>query len=686
MSKSYYSAKIGDFLGDSNEEIIGCLNKILEFDRDVEQEVAWEEEVAILKKTFQCHPEWTNGYVLFEYAIPRLCGRIDVVVLLGQTVFALEFKVGEKSYPAEAKKQVLEYCLDLKYFHQSSESLRIVPMLICTRATNDCLQAESVWGKIEGVACCSGSEGVEQVLQRWGKPEEEQLVAGEWEASRYAPTPTIIEAAIALFEHHNVKDITKTSDDDKATNLTKTTSAIRSIIEEAQKTGTKKICFVTGVPGAGKTLVGLNLATNREINKVAGANPVFLSGNGPLVDVLQHALQEDARKRKKLIKKLLREKGQKDPPPEVAQYFTFALKKTFVQGIYGFLKNAIEGGESDCRMAIFDESQRCWTKQQMTRKHKKSMPSEASCLIGQMDKCKDWAVIVCLIGGGQEIHTGESGIVEWIKAINEDYPEWDAYVSDELQKHPEPFDVDQPGEENKVKCQLERLDKDGRFHAVHELHLGVSLRSFRSERVSAFANAVVENDPEMAKSLLPEILKTFPIALTRDLAIAKKWVRDQSKRIDDLFVERFGAIASSGASRIRPEGITVPGLEMNVPKWMLGSEKDVDSSYFLELAASEFKIQGLEVDYALMIWESDYRHVGDGFAYKEFRRGKEWGCIRNPTRQNYLKNAYRVLLTRARQGMVIYVPKGNAEDQTRHPGNYNGTYEYLKDIGIPELS
>lgn len=684
MSKAYYIATVGEFFADSKERIVGCLNEILEFDREIDQQVAWEEEIAILKQALGSRQEWQDGAILFEYSIPRLCGRIDVVLLLGQTIFVLEFKAGEKNYPEEAKKQVLEYCLDLKYFHKASENLQIVPVLVCTKAKRDMHLVKGIWEKIRGIECCRGVSGLVDVFSRWGNDREPQLSAEEWLNARYSPTPTIIEAAIALYEHHDVKDITKTSDDENATNLTKTTSRIKEIIAEAQKTHRKKICFVTGVPGAGKTLVGLNLATGREYNNANGANAVFLSGNGPLVDVLQHALQADAKKRKRIITKLLKAAGHDSVPPEVSQYFTFALKKTFVQDIYGFRKTYLDGGKSDCRVAIFDEAQRCWTKRKMMRKLKREVPSEPACLIDQLNKNEGWAAIVCLIGSGQEIHDGEAGIVEWLRALNEQFPDWDVYVSDVIAKEPEAFDVKQQGDENTVRYQVGKLLKEGRFNAVPDLHLDVSLRSFRSEMVSAFASALVENEPQKAKALLPTILKNYPIVMTRNLRIAKNWVREQSKRVGNLYLERFGAVASSGASRIRPEGIVVPTLEMNVPKWMLGSEYDVDSSYFLELAASEFKIQGLEIDYALMIWEADYRHNGTTFDCAKFR-GTKWQRVRNETLQNYLKNAYRVLLTRARQGLIIYVPQGDAEDITRQPPNYHGTYQYLKSIGIQEI-
>lgn len=682
MSKAYYSASIRQFLSESRDSIVGKLNSVFEFDREINQGEAWDEEIAMLKEVLAGRDDWSDGGVLFEYTIPRLCGRIDAVVLLSQTVFVIEFKVGEKTYPADAKKQVLHYCLDLKYFHQGTKSVEIVPVLVCTRAKKEEVLPGMFWEDIRQIACVNNAGNLRALIDKRVAVGGRQIPVESWMNSKYEPTPTIIEAAIALYEHHDVRDITRTSDDEKATNLTTTTVAIRRIIAHARENSEKAICFVTGVPGAGKTLVGLNLATDRELNREAGTRPVFLSGNGPLVEVLQKALQRDARNRKKLISSLLNASGGGKPSDEVKQYFSFAINKTFVQDVFGFRKTYLEGCEADCRIAIFDEAQRAWTLSKMIRKahHHEAEPT---CLIRQLDKNKDWAVIVCLVGNGQEIHDGEAGIVEWLKALNDQFPHWKVHMSGELELHPTRFDVDREEDGYTVETQIRVLKESRRMYLEPSLHLGVNLRSFRSEKVSELANAIVDNQPEAAKALLRQVQPHYPIVMTRDLEKAKQWVRQQSKRVDRLYLERFGLLASSGAVRIRPEGILVP-VDMKVATWFLGEESEVDSSFYLELAASEFKVQGLEIDYAILIWEADYRYQWGKFSTYRFV-GEKWTKVQNVTRKNYLKNAYRVLLTRARQGFVIYVPKGDTEDHTRKPEFYDSTYAYLASIGILTL-
>lgn len=682
MSKAYYSASIRQFLEESQDSIVGKLNSVFEFDREINQGEAWIEEIAMLKEVLAGNRDWGDGSILFEYTIPRLCGRIDAVVLLGQKVFAIEFKVGEKSYPAEAKKQVLHYCLDLKYFHRGTKTIEIVPVLVCTNAKAAEIDTGMFWEGIHRITCVRNAEELRGLFENTVSLSSGQIALDSWVNSKYEPTPTIIEAAIALYEHHDVRDITKTSDDENATNLTTTTTTLRQIIAQAREKREKAICFVTGVPGAGKTLVGLNLATDRELNREPGTRPVFLSGNGPLVEVLQKALQRDAKKRKKLISNLLKAKGGGVPPDEVKQYFSFAINKTFVQDVFGFRKNYLEGGESDCRVAIFDEAQRAWTLSKMRRKAHHN-EAEPTCLIRQLDKNEDWAVIVCLVGNGQEIHDGEAGIVEWLKSLNDHFPHWKVHLSGELELHPERFDVDREEDGYTVATQIRVLKESKRLSLEPSLHLGVNLRSFRSENVSALANAIVDCRPEDARELLGQVLPRYPIVLTRDLDKAKEWVRAQSKRVDRLYLERFGLLASSGALRIRPEGILVP-VDMKVATWFLGEESEVDSSFYLELAASEFKVQGLEIDYAILIWEADYRYQNGMFSTHRFV-GEKWTRVKDVTRKNYLKNAYRVLLTRARQGFVIYIPKGNVDDHTRNPEFYDTTYKYLSGLGIPIL-
>ena len=332
------------------------------------------------------------------------------------------------------------------------------------------------------------------------------------------------------------------------------------------------------------------------------------------------------------------------------------------------------------KIAIFDEAQRAWKKEQLSKfmRTKKGQPhfnmSEPECLIEYMNRHKDWATIVCLVGGGQEIHDGEAGISEWFNALNTYFPDWKVFCSDRM------TDSEYVGDSS-----VDELLSNVELHKRSELHLSVSMRSFRSELVSAFAKTVIDVDVDEARRLYAQITEhnadgsmKYPILLTRDLAKAKQWVKDVS-----FGTERYGIVASSGAKRLRADGVIVP-KDIEVEKWFLNGKDDVNSSYFMEVAVSEFKIQGLEIDYAVVAWEGDFRFVNGEFTYNSFS-GSSWSKVNKKIDQDYLKNSYRVLLTRSRQGFIIYVPKGSDEDVTRNPAFYDETYAYLKSIGIVEI-
>lgn len=692
MRKAYYKNKVSDFLKDSVDSILGKLTKINEFDLELNQRDAWQQEIKILKNALQ-KTEFSAGTILLEYTIPRLCSRIDAVLITNGIVFVIEFKVGEKKYPREAIKQVLEYCLDLKYFHQASENLELVPVLLCTQAEEGMTLDSSIYYEtIYKPILCSTAYELKEILCLFSSLRQRaEINTEEWLKSPYSPTPTIIEAARALYANHSVADISRTSDDSRATNLTYTTNALNKIIDDTIACQKKTICFLTGVPGAGKTLVGLNIAIQRrgEIDQTERA--VFLSGNGPLVEVLQKALYDDAVAKREKIKKILKDRGEKENIPEfVENYKDQAIEKTFVMDIFGFRKEYLDNFPPSCKIAIFDESQRAWTRHKMKAKLSGSYPginvSEPEALIDQMDKNKDWAVIVCLIGGGQEIHDGEAGIIEWFRALNNRFLEWNVYVSDYLEQYPENFEIYDSKEDTATKLvdEFAILKNSVRTKIISSLHLNVSQRSFRSEKVSFLADCIVNGDVLGARKLLQEIQTVYPITVTRDLETAKKWIKQQAKQINSSSPERYGILASSGALRLRAEGITIPKEDMDICAWMLADETNVNSSYYMEVAASEFKIQGLEIDYAIVAWEGDYRYNNGHFSFHKFR-GTSWQNVKNFTQQDYLKNSYRVLLTRARQGFVIYVPRGSQEDITRSPSHYDGTFKLLKDMGIPEI-
>lgn len=325
-------------------------------------------------------------------------------------------------------------------------------------------------------------------------------------------------------------------------------------------------------------------------------------------------------------------------------------------------------------VAIFDEAQRAWTQQQLANwlSRKKSISnfpmSEPEFLIWSLDLREDWAVIVCLVGGGQEINTGEAGISEWIRAINTSFPNWNVFISDKL-----------TGKEYAEGELKGLLGANKKTHLTSNLHLSVSMRSFRAEQLSDFIHNLLEGNAEESKNLLMLIKDKYPIVLTRSLDKAKNWLKSQKRG-----TERYGMLVSSQAQRLRPLSIDVR-CKPDTVHWFLDDITDIRSSLFLEDAASEFDVQGLELDWTCIVWDGDLQRENGQWCNYSFT-GNKWNKIRIPERKAFQINAYRVLLTRARQGMVICIPEGNPEDATRNPEYYDGTYNYLKNIGIDEIS
>ena len=653
MKREYYAASIDDFLSDAPEYILGQLLINSEFETTDLQKNAWRREIEILREQL-C--DFTDGEVAFEYTIPRIGHRIDVVCIIRGIIFLLEFKVGDKAYKKATDDQVVDYALDLKYFHESSQNRYIVPISVSTEAPNTENHICFTEDHIAEVLHSNRKTITSTIAAILGTVSDSPLSMTTWSNSRYAPTPTIIEAAQALYRNHSVDDISR--NDAGAQNLTETTAAISRIIDDCKSNGRKAICFVTGVPGAGKTLAGLNIANSRHRFE-ADEHAVFLSGNGPLVDVLQVALAKDCAKRKGIT---------------IAE--AKRRTKTFIQIIHKFRDDALTTEQPPVeKVAIFDEAQRAWDEANLTEfmRRKKGIAdfgqSEPECLIHIMDRHKDWATIVCLVGGGQEIYSGEAGIEDWFRTLKKDYPDWDVYLSDKM------TDSEYTG-----KTSVDQLLGGHDYTIEPSLHLGVSLRSFRSEKLAAFTKALLDNHAEQAVALYSEFCDKYPIVITRDFDKAKEWVRKKARGS-----ERYGLLASSEGKRLRGVGIWVPS-DINHVAWFLNGKNNVDSSYYLEVAASEFKVQGLEIDYGLLAWDADLRRANGDFDFYRFR-GTCWNHINVEQRQKYLKNAYRVLLTRARQGMVIYVPQGVApeDDPTRNYLYYDAIYEYLKKCGIKDL-
>lgn len=651
MKRAYYSNSIKEFLKQDETTIFGEIVSNDQFSAQDSQKNTWKREIEILKRELSY---FESGHILFEYTIPRIGNRIDNVFIYKGIIFLLEFKVGEKTYPNYAIEQVTDYALDLNSFHKESHNKLLVPILVSTEAAEESQEIKEIRKNILETYCCNElniHNYIQEIVENYNKDEFNPI---EWVNSIYMPTPTIIQAAQVLYNGHNVKDISR--NDASAINLNKTTEEINKIIDNSKVNNRKSVCFITGVPGAGKTLAGLNIAIERQkIDK--GEHAVFLSGNGPLVDVLREALARDDVERNKTTKKDSLRKAEE-----------------FIQKIHHFRDDAISTNEAPFeRVVIFDEAQRAWDKENlkdfMGRKKgiKNFEMSEPDFLISILDRHKDWAVIICLVGGGQEINKGESeGISGWFEAIRNKYKNWDVYISDKIIE-----------EEYLKGKNFNELVKDINYIEKENLHLSVSLRSFRSEKVSNFVKLLLDNDIPNASELYKEIRKDYPIFLTRDINTAKIWIKSKAKGS-----ERYGMIASSGAKRLRKYGIWIQN-KVEAEKWFLNPKNDIRSSYFLEETATEFDIQGLELDWTIVCWDANLRY-NQNFEYYNFT-GDSWKNINKEEIRVYLKNAYRVLLTRARQGFIIFVPQGDSEDETMQTKFYDGVYNYLKNIGIEEI-
>lgn len=652
VKRSYYSNDVQSFLNQDNYSIFGEITTNDQFSAEDLQKNTWNREIEILKRELS---QFLDGYIIFEYTIPRIGNRIDNNIIYKGIIFLLEFKVGEKKYPSYAIEQVTDYAFDLSCFHKESHNRLLVPILISTKAHSVKQEIRISKDNVLETICCNEYEIAKYITEVSLKFIQDEIIPDDWINSLYMPTPTIIEAAQALYLGHNVEDISR--NDASAKNLNQTTKAINKIIDYSKANDRKSICFITGVPGAGKTLAGLNIAVERQ--KIAeDEHAVFLSGNGPLVDVLQEALARDDAKRNHISRKEASRKV-----------------KEFIQIIHHFRDDAISVDTPPVeKVAIFDEDQRAWDEQNLTdfMKKKKHIEdfnmSEPEFLISILNRHNDWATIICLIGGGQEINKGESaGIYGWFDSLRNNYPNWDIYVSDKI-----------TDDEYSKGHNFAEMTKNMNVNIIEDLHLAVSLRSFRSENVSNFVKALLDVDIDTAKRLYEQFNSDYPVFVSRNLHKAKLWVRSQAKGS-----QRYGLTASSGAKRLRKYGIWVQN-KIEAKNCFLNGKKDVRSSFHLEETATEFDIQGLELDWTIVCWDADLRFENGDFKHLKFV-GTKWQNIKSADNILYLKNAYRVLLTRARQGFVIFVPTGDETDMTAKPEYYDGIYRYLKSVGIKEL-
>jgi hypothetical protein len=623
------------------------------------QIAAWDGSLRLLTdelaELIRLRPGAAKWSMLFEYEIPRRQRRIDIVLLADGAVIPIELKHGTAQFDRAAVWQAEDYALELRDFHEPSRDRPILPVLWATGSDAEARMIDGVALRV----CCVGRTGLAaaicQQITSVADAAPAPMTAEAWDKGAYRPTPTIIEATQRLFAHHTVADISHSYAD----NLTETVSAIERAIQHARETQSRVICFVTGVPGAGKTLTGLAAAHAAQRATGAGeATAAYLSGNGPLVRVLREALARDSASRG----------GTKARAKQRAQ--------TLVQNVHEFINEyAIKSPNAAPleHVVVFDEAQRAWSAEKLTKRHPSLSRSEAALMLSIMERAHDWAVVVALVGGGQEIHTGEAGLEEWGRAVTASAVPWHVVVSPEALRGGSSVGSHRLF----VQRQVERNVQE-----EPSLHLDVSVRSPRAKDLADWVNAVLDLQPEDAARSLSQI-DGFRMGITRDLEAMRSWLRDAARG-----ESRSGIIASSGNLRLRTYGLEVSPEFLNscsLEHWFLGPRSDVRASSALEIAMTEFKVQGLELGYCGVCWGDDLT-INSKQAWDSRRfKGTKWLAVRNEIDCQYLLNKYRVLLTRAREGMVIFVPRGDSSDPTREPARLDRTANYLRQCGLVEV-
>ncbi len=658
---AFYKNNVASFINETNNSIIGTLTQqsgLAGFVQQLHTQThSWDNEITILKSSLNELTKFQDiakAGILLEYPIARRAKRIDIVLIINGTIIIVEFKSGKSQYENADQDQLIDYCLDLRDFHFESRGKVIVPLLLASDAKN----INSIYNEnaalVKPIIFANSTNLTECLINVVKQYRSSPIDYLQWDRSIYSPTPTIIEAAQALYAGKSVAEISNNQAGKE--NLTTTTKAVVDAIKSAKKYNKKVICFITGVPGAGKTLAGLNIAHDDEFQTEEHSLATFLSGNGPLIQVLREALKRDAFSKLKADNKDAKAK-------EVARIIAF------IENVHRFLDEYFLDEEKipNNKIVIFDEAQRAWNAEHSMRKFQRPF-SESEMMLNVMDRHQDWSVIVALIGSGQEINTGEAGLPEWGKVISSKFSHWEVYISPLLKTgngsgHLTLF--------NKVPEKLKIVENPS-------LHLDIDIRSYKGEGLSKWVSAVLSNDPSTAKQILEAQLKTYEIALTRDLSKAKAWLKQHCEG-----TRRMGLVASSGARRLRPYGLDVR-TELEVAEWFLNPKSDVRSSYYLETPATEFGIQGLELDWVGVCWDADLRRTATSWDFKAFK-GSKWMNENKLEKQTFILNKYRVLLTRSREGMVIFVPQGDEEDHTRNPSNYNEIASYLKACGLKEI-
>jgi hypothetical protein len=658
-----YLDPLRDFLVINPEQLLGKLTSGLAkegFDTTALTTFSWQREIAELQESFRhlldLLPAAGLWPILFEYVLPIVGQRVDCVLLADDMIYVIEYKGGSSTSARAALQQAQEYALNLVDFHEASRYRTAIPIAVGAFTTSIPMDVHS---EHHGAAV-SPAEFPDTVIRSqvlWGG-KHTLIDSTSWNNSRYFPVPTIVQAASAIYRDHNVKDLacSRAGSD----NLEVTQKAVAASVRDARLRGVKKLLVITGVPGAGKTLAGLNAVQLLSQELDPGIDQAsFVSGNGPLVAVIQEALRRSVGARKKGGTRSVRSRVR-----EVHR---------FVRDTYGDSRPPVD------RLIVFDEAQRAWTAAKNLKKFERDV-SEPEMVLAIMGRHDGWAVIVALVGGGQEIHGGEAGLAAWGDAITK-HPEWEVITSPEAVL-------------GGPSVAGSRLFREGssegvRVERVPALHLVISKRSHETDVTAAWVNAVLDGRAEEADSLAA---KGLPVHLTRDIQAARSWLWAKAKGN-----RRAGLVASSGAARLRADGVETPTFNflkvIDYVKWFLEPAGDHRSSNQLEVALSEFEMQGLEVDLAGLLWGGDLVFP-EGQVVARTLRGRKW-CVVNGTGdpqasaddpRTRIQNKYRVLLTRFRKGMVIFVPKGSADDPTRAPADFDSVHTYLLRCGVRPLN
>lgn len=686
---AFYKASVAEFLAVEPAKLMLELTTGtagMGFDLKADQHAAWLEQAEVLARSLRAvvaeNPAATTWSILLEYQIPGRPKRLDAVLLDGYGIIAVEFKVGADEFHSGDKWQLREYCWNLRDFHRESEGVPIAPVLVATAApakpVEHMIGFEDKHGIIVPLLTANAVTLAATLLTAHGRLAtlgQHPLDMIQWDASQTHTTRTVIEEAQRLFAAHDVREVSHAHAD----NTTEAQDSLISIVLQSRAEGLRSICFLTGVPGAGKTLVGLHAAYSPTMAQAAGEPACFASGNQPLLDVLHAALTlnrtQDGPNR--------REIGHDLSAP--------------VQNIHDFaLRNLLDPAQRPPaeHVVVFDEAQRVWTGGKVEEGIKKRVQrrrltaeqateilrqehSEPELLLRVMERCPGWCVVVALIGGGQEIYDGEAGLSAWGNALADTAERWTVWVAP-------------PALEGGASVAGQTLFPSGKppsldVRLTTKLHLSVAKRSPRAERYAEWVNHVLAGEPDAAAGIITA-LEQFPIFLTRDFGAAKKLIREYASERS-----RFGLVASSGAMRLRADGIELKREFRNslkYPDWFLRPSGDIRSSNQLEIAVTEFECQGLELDWTLVCWGGDLIPTENcsgwlpRYLYNGGKKGPHWRTEKNPTEQVFIHNKYRVLLTRARFGTVIYVPPGNPTDQTRSPAEFESVIDYLVRCGL----